>query len=299
MKFLISGSTGFVGSKLVSYLRNQGHEIYHLVTKSKKLNNEILWDPETGYIENEKIPSVDIVINLAGENISQNRWSDKVKDRILNSRLKSTKLIIAALSDKAITPQLWINASAIGYYGSTYEHLNTEEDQPGNQFLSDVCKSWEEEAFKAKSICKRVVILRFGVVLGKEGGVLKKLIPIFNLCAGGKLGNGKQYFAWISLDDLISIINHVINSNLDGIYNAVSPDVITNETFTKALGDALEKPSIMRIPSIVLRIKYGQMAKETMLQSCKASSQKLIQTGFEFKHKNIFLFLKNELNAGK
>lgn len=297
MKILIAGSTGFVGTNLVIDLEKQNHEVFHLVTTPKGLNNEILWNPDSGFIEKDKIPHIDVVINLAGYNISKTRWSSKIKHRILNSRVKSTKLLLLTLQEFSIRPTLWINASAVGYYGGTGDYLNVENDSPGNDFLSKVCVEWELEANNAKSICERVVILRFGVILDKRGGVLNKLLPIFRFCAGGKLGNGKQYFSWVSLKDVISVINHAINSKISGVYNVVSPEVITNEGFTDALGEALKKPTITRVPAIVLKLKYGQMAKETMLQSCKASPDKIIDTGFEFKNPNIFLFLKKQFQS--
>lgn len=297
MKILISGSTGFVGSNLVKDLEKQNYEVFQLVTSPRGLKNEILWDLDSGFIDKDKIPSIDVVINLAGYNISKTRWSKEIKNTILNSRIKSTKLILSTLQDLSIKPALWINASAIGYYGNTENYLNIESDQHGKDFLSNVCVEWESEANKAQSICERTVILRFGVILEKSGGILKKLLPIFRLCAGGKLGNGRQYFSWVSLSDVIAIINHAITSNMNGVYNVVSPEVITNEVFTIALGEALNKPAITRVPSFALKLKYGQMAKETMLQSCKASSEKLINAGYKFKNPNIFVFLKNEFSS--
>jgi hypothetical protein len=298
MKILISGSTGFVGSRLVPFLEKKGHEVFHLVFKNQGLNNEILWNPELAFIEKNKIPTdLNAVINLAGENISEGKWTQDKKLRILNSRINSTKLIVDTIKEMNINPEIWINASASGFYGNTKKHLNTEEDSFGDAYLSEVCRKWEAEAFKAQDIFKRVIILRFGVILDKQGGALKKMLPVFKLGLGGKLGCGRQYFPWVALDEVVEIINFALNKDISGIFNTTSPPIITNQQFTKALSIALKRPAVLLVPEVALKLLFGQMAEETMLMSTRVSSGKLVNAGYKFKYSDITEFLIGSFNA--
>ncbi len=297
MKILISGSTGFVGSRLIPFLESKEHEIFHLVLNQSGLKNQILWNPQENFIEKNKIPSdIDAVINLAGENISEGKWTKDKKTRILTSRINSTKLLIDTLKEMNINTEVWINASASGFYGNTKERLNTEESPAGKSFLSQVCQKWEGEAFKAKDIFKRVVILRFGVILEKQGGALKKMLPVFQTGLGGKLGSGKQYFPWVALDDVVEIMDFSLNTDISGIFNTTSPDIITNQQFTKDLSLGVKRPAILTVPAFALKLIFGQMAEETMLMSTKVSSDKLIKTGYKFKYPDISEFLNQNLN---
>lgn len=300
MKIIISGATGFIGTKLAAFLEQQGYNVFRLVLKNTGLKNEILWNPQAGYIELEKIPKdTYAVVNLAGENISQGRWSDNKKKKILESRVKSTELLADSIKKTCVKPEVWINASASGFYGNTKEKLNIETDKPGNAFLSRVCEDWEAKVFEFKEIFNRVIILRFGVALDKEGGALKKMLPVFKSGLGGKLGSGKQYFPWISLEDIIYIINFSLHEDVSGVFNATSPDIITNETFTKALSKALGKPALLPVPTFGLKLVFGQMAEEVLLMSSKVSSKKLTEAGYEFKHKNIYEFLFSNFTQTK
>jgi len=293
MKILISGSTGFVGSRLVPFLEKHGHEVFHLVFKNQGLKNEVLWNPESGFIEKNKIPTdINAVINLAGENISEGKWTENKKQRILSSRINSTKLIVNTIKEMNINPEVWINASASGFYGNTKEHLNIEESPVGNSFLSEVCQKWETEAFKAHGIFNRVVILRFGVILDKQGGALKKMLPVFESGFGGKLGSGNQYFPWVVLDDVVEIMNFALTNKISGVFNTVSPDIITNQQFTKALSKALKRPAVFPVPAFVLKLMFGQMAEEILLMSTKVSSEKLVKAGYKFKYPDISEFFK-------
>ena len=297
MKILISGSTGFVGSALVPFLEQSGHDVFHLVFNDRGLKNEVLWNPNLGLIEKNKIPEdINAVINLAGENIAEGTWTQEKKQGILNSRINSTKLIVDTLKDMDVHPDVWINASASGMYGNTGDHLNTEEDSEGDAFLSEVCKKWEAEALKVRDIFKRVIILRFGVILDRKGGALKKMLPVFEFGLGGVLGSGNQYLPWVALDDVVEIINFALRTDISGVFNTTSPDIVTNRQFTEALSKALKKPAILTVPELALKIIFGQMAVETLLMSTKVSSEKLLKAGYKFKYPDINEFFKDKFN---
>jgi len=296
MKILISGSTGFLGTPLVKILENEGHTVFHLVIKPAGLDREILWDASKNFIEKEKIPrDIDAVINLAGENISEGRWTKAKKKRILESRVISTKFLTDVLNELEIAPKVWINPSAAGYYGNRSDFENIESSPAGAAFLSEVCRQWEYETFNNKQNFKRVVVLRFGVILDKSGGALKKMLPVFERGLGGNLGNGRQYFPCIALPDVIGIIVFALKANLSGVYNTSAPDMLTNADFTKKLADALGKNTFFPVPAFVLKLLFGKMADETLLMSTKISPEKIIKAGYKFKYPDIGLFLKENL----
>lgn len=297
MKILITGSTGFVGSHLVPFLESQGHEIFHLVSRNADTKNKIHWNIDSGSIETEKITEVDAVINLVGENIASGKWTKDKKQKIYDSRINGTNLLVSALKNLNIIPKVWINASAVGYYGNTGDKINFEDSPNGSGFLAKVCKDWETAAFSIASDDTRVVILRFGVILNKSGGLLSQIIPIFKTGFSGNLGNGKQYFSWVALDDVINIINFALNSNISGVFNTTSPDAVTNAEFTKAFSKALNKLAILPSPSILLKLVYGEMADALLLSSTRTTSEKLQNAGYEFKHPNLKEFLMKEFQT--
>jgi len=296
MKILISGSTGFIGSNLVKFLESKGHEIFHLVLDNADSQNKILWNIDNNFIDTKRLDNIDVLINLAGENIATGRWTKSKKERIYNSRVNGTKLLADALIKSNKQPKLWINASAIGYYGDTADKLNKEDSPNGTDFLAKVCQDWENAALTMASEQTRVVILRFGVVLNKAGGMISQILSIFNAGIGGVLGNGKQYFPWVALEDLLNIINFAIDTDISGVYNATSPNIITNGQFTQALATALKKHVFIPVPSFALKILYGEMAQTVLLSSTKASPDKLIEAGYKFKHTDIKKFLFEEFN---
>lgn len=295
MKILISGATGFIGSHLIPFLENKGHEIYSLVLGNDSSEDKIKWNPLKGSIDRDKIPQIDAVINLAGANIASGRWTRKKKQLIKDSRLISTKVLVDTLKALDIKPKVWINASAVGIYGHRGVYDNKEDDKPSDDFLAKVCAEWEKEAFNAQEICQRVVALRFGMVLDKSGGALAKMLPVFKLGIGGKLGSGQQYYSWVALEDLLNIINFSLENEISGIYNATSPHVPTNAEFTDAISQALAKPAVIPVPALPLRIAYGEMADAVLLSSTKASSNKLKEAGYDFKYVNIYDFMRENL----
>lgn len=285
MKILITGATGFVGTPLAKSLRIQGHEVF-----------EYSWNLEKNRAAPINHKNIDAVINLAGENIATGKWTKAKKDRIYTSRVNGTYLLINNLIRQDITPGIWINASAVGYYGDTGDKLNTEDSPSGADFLAKVCKDWELAAFSMHSPKTRVVALRFGVILGKSGGMLAKILPIFKAGLGGPLGNGDQFLSWIALEDVISVIEFTLNNQeLHGAFNATSPDVVTNARFTKSLGKALNKPAILPVPAFALKLVYGEMAEALLLSSIRTCPEKLVNAGYKFKNRNLNEFLLNEL----
>lgn len=299
MKIVISGSTGFIGSSLVQSLKAAGHEVYSLVrTKKADDPKNIYWNPETGEIEAGKLEGIDIVINLAGENISSGRWTDAKKKRIRNSRIKGTRLLCETLAGLSRRPQLLINTSAIGFYGSRGEELLTEKSLSGKGFLVEVCQEWEAATTAAEKAGVRVVKPRFGIVLSKEGGVLGKMLTPFKLGLGGVLGSGEQYMSWIALDDLIAVLQFIIaNKEITGPINAVAPYPVTNRAFTKTLGTVLQRPTILPVPAPIIRLLLGEMGQDLLLASTRVTPDALLKSGFTFQHPELKEALEASLRS--
>jgi uncharacterized protein (TIGR01777 family) len=234
------------------------------------------------------VENFQVVIHLAGENISSGRWSKNQKNKILSSRINSTRLLTDKIREIGNPPEVFICASAIGYYGDRGTEVLTENSEPGEGFLADVVKKWEQIASSIQNLGHRTVFLRTGVVLSKHGGALKKTLLPFKLGLGAILGSGQQYVSWISLSDLIHIINYIIqNKTISGAINAVSPQPITNRQYSKALGKALARPVILKTPSILLKIVLGEMANALLLSSSRVLPEKLTNSGYQFIHPTI------------
>jgi uncharacterized protein (TIGR01777 family) len=289
MKLLITGGSGLIGSHLSSFLEQEGYEVYNLVrNKHRTDNSHFFWDPEKGILENQAVDNFQVIIHLAGENISSGRWSQNQKDKILRSRIDSTRLLTDKIKEISNPPRVFICASAIGYYGDRGTEVLTENSEPGEGFLADVVKNWEKIASSIQNQGHRTVFLRTGVVLSKEGGALKKTLLPFKLGLGAILGNGQQYMSWISLPDLIHIIIFIIqNESLSGAINAVSPLPITNQEYSKALGKSLSRPVILKTPSFILKLALGEMADALLLSSSRVLPEKLTKSGYQFLHPTI------------
>lgn len=299
MKILLSGSSGLVGSALYDLLSSGGHEVFRLVRKNPKNEKEINWLPPEDknsafYLDPSKIEGFDAIVHLAGENIANKRWSKKQKEKIYNSRVLATRLLAETISSLKNPPEVFISASAIGFYGDREDNSMSEESEPGTDFLSETCRDWEE-ASKIRN-GTRVVNVRIGAVLDPKGGALAKMLPIFNLGAGGNLGNGKQWMSWIALDDLIAGIRHcLVNKDTSGPINLVAPNPVKNNEFTKTLAKVLGMPAIFPAPGFVLRIVLGEMADALLLSSTKVSSDKLVKSGFEFTYPDLEPALRHML----
>ena len=292
-KVFIAGGTGFIGNSIIPALLKEGYEVQVLVRnkeKAKKLPSscKVIWGNPAKSGEWQKyLKETDIAINLAGQNIFA-RWTKAYKKLILESRIKSTENIVSSLKKSA----LLINASAVGYYGDKGDTLVTEDSLPGDDFLAKTCIEWEKRALKAKEKGAKVIITRVGVVLGRTGGMLPKILPIFKLGLGGTLGKGNQWFPWIHIKDLVSAILFLIKKEKEGIYNFVSPNPVTNKEFTKTLGKVLKKPTLLPVPVFMMKLIFGELAN-IITCSIRAYPKNLLELGFKFKFETIEDALKD------
>lgn len=298
MKVLVTGSSGLIGSRLVPFLKENGHEVITLVRgRSTLLPDEMVWNPERGVISPERLEGIDAVVHLAGENIADSRWTSEKKKRILDSRVISTRLLCRALSSLKNPPRVLVSASATGYYGNRGDEVLTERSSRGKGFLADVCEKWEQATHEAGEKGIRVVNLRTGIVLSAAGGALKQMLPPFELGLGGTIGSGKQYMSWIAIDDLIRIIDFALHKEaLRGPVNAVSPNPVTNKVFTKTLAHLLHRPALMWIPAFMARWLFGEMADEMLLSSARVEPRVLQENGFSFLYPTLEQALRFILN---
>ncbi len=284
MKILITGSSGLIGSVLIESLASNGHEVVRLLRK-KFAKDSPVWDPENDVIDLADVRDIAAVVHLAGDNIAEGRWNDRKKGRIRNSRVRGTKLLAEFFAASEHKPRIIVSASAVGVYGDRGEELVDETSEPGNGFLADVCQQWEGATASAVDAGIRVVNVRFGVVLSTAGGALKKMLLPFRMGLGGVIGGGKQYMSWVSIDDVVGMIQYVIgNDSMGGPVNLVSPHAVSNHEFTKTLGRVLHRPTIFPMPAFAARLAFGEMANELLLSSTRAVPKKLMNSGYKFRH---------------
>jgi len=292
MKLLVTGASGFIGTALCQRLVEQGHSLT-LFTRSSPPNANtaatrwLHWTPGTLRSWECEMDGIDGVINLTGEPIAARKWTNTQRRRIEKSRIDATHVLVEACAKAKQKPKFFINASAVGYYGPHGDEIITEEAPPGEDFLSLLCRDWEEEAIMAEQYGTRVVRLRTGIVLGPDGGALAKMITPYRFFLGGPLGSGKQWMSWIHLEDQVRLILHVIgNPQASGAINATAPNPVQNEEFSRALGKALKRPSWFGVPAFVLRMKLGAMADMLLTgqRVVPAAAQKL---GFEFRYPDL------------
>ncbi len=297
MKILIAGASGLIGKALVKRLEENKNLVFKLTRGTKPLqSHEIFWNPESIPTDPTPYEDMDVFVNLSGENIATGRWTASKKKKILESRVLATKTLCGIISKLKRPPSVLVNASAIGFYGDRGSEALTEESAPGNNFLSEVCKAWEA-AVKVDETKTRVVLLRTGAVLSKEGGALSSMLTPFKLGLGGKVGSGEQYFSFIAIDDLISIILFAIeNKAISGPINAVSPYPINNQCFTESLAKILHRPAFLPLPTFAARLIFGQMADELLLSSAKVYPKRLMDAGFKFRYPYIKDALVHTLN---
>jgi len=299
MKILVTGSTGLVGSALVPRLLSDGHQVYRMVRRaSVSAANEVFWNPSLGVLDPASLEGFDAVVHLAGESIAAGRWTPEIKQRIADSRLRGTKLLVDGLLCTTSPPKVLVSASALGYYGDRGDELLREESSPGRGFLPDLCRRWEEagRAAAAKSI--RVVTPRIGLVLSRNGGALPRMLLPFRLGLGGRIGSGKQYMSWISLDDLTGAILRMIRDPaLSGAVNAVSPQPVTNREFTRALARALSRIALFPLPAFVAIMALGEMADALLLASARVEPARLKAAGYRFLHPQLDEALGHILRA--
>lgn len=282
---VIAGASGTIGTALEKYLLEKGNSVKRLVRRGELNDSEIFWDPKNNKLDPKRLTGIDAIVNLAGVGIGDKKWSQKRMDQILQSRIKATELLSETLSGLKSDngPAVLINASAIGYYGSTGTTRITEETKQGEGFLALVCSEWERSTREAEKAGIRVAHARTGVVLSSSGGLLKRLLPLFKLGIGGQIGSGKQMMSWISLRDEISAISWMLEKEIEGAVNLVSPEPASNLEFTKTLGSLLKRPTILKVPTAALNLLYGkQLVEELMLSSQSVFPKKLLDNNFSF-----------------
>lgn len=288
MRILVTGAGGLVGRELLESLKTGGHQPFAAVRGREAGEGEIAWDPAEGFADPSLLEGFDALVHLAGENIASGRWSEAKKRRIRESRTIPTGKLAAALAKLERKPQVFVCASAVGYYGSRGDEILTEDSAPGDDFLADVCREWEEAARPAAEAGVRVVNLRFGVILSSRGGALRKMLLPFKLGAGGRVGPGSQAMSWISLDDAVGAIRHAIaTGSLEGPVNAVSPNPVANAEFSGTLGRVLRRPAILPLPAFAARLLFGEMADALLLSSQRAIPSKLLDSGYRFAHPDL------------
>ncbi|GDX22776.1 epimerase [Actinomycetes bacterium] len=281
-RIAITGASGLIGAALVGLLKSEGHTVQKLVRRPVVSPDEVTWDPEAGTVDLAPLEGVNAIIHLAGAGVSDKRWSSKYRATILNSRLLGTTAIANAAA--TLKPEVFISASAIGWYGETGNRAVTENDRGGDDFLAAVCREWEAAADLAGDV--RTVKIRTGLVLDPTGGALGKMLPLFRFGLGGKLGNGKQWWSWITLHDQLRAIRFLLENKIEGPVNLTSPNPATNQEFTAALARAMHRPALFPAPAIALKIAMGGFSTE-VLGSKKILPEKLLAAGFNFDYPHL------------
>jgi uncharacterized protein len=285
MRVVVAGSSGLLGTNLVPALRHAGHEVIRLVRRPPAAPDERGWNPAEGQLDSDALTGADAVVNLCGAGIGDKRWSPQRKQVLLDSRTRPTCVLARAIAERSIP--LLINASAVGYYGHTGDDVVTEVTPAGSGFLADLCRQWESATGPATEAGARVVLLRTGLVLAPSGGLLGQLTPLFRFLLGGRLGDGKQYMPWISLDDVLVAVRFLLeHAEISGPVNLTGPVPVTNTEFTAELGKALRRPAPWTVPPFALRVALGEFADEA-LHGQRAMPAVLKEHGFPFQHPSI------------
>jgi hypothetical protein len=288
MKVAITGSTGLVGTPLVAALQKRGDQTLSLVRRVPRRDEELEWDPTRGVAQPERLGALDACVHLAGENIAARRWSPEQKERIRRSRTEGTARLVEALLRAPARPQVFVSASAIGFYGSTGDQEVDESSQPGKGFLPEVCQAWEAAAAPLREAGVRVVHVRFGVILARHGGALGRMLTPFRLGLGGKVGSGAQWMSWIALSDAVGVLLHALDTpGLSGPVNAVAPEPLTNTEFTRALGRALKRPTVFPLPAFAARLAFGELADDLLLASARVRPAVLQRSGYRYQDPGI------------
>ena len=294
MKIAVSGASGLIGSALLPTLRADGHEVVRLVRRDPAAGDEVQWDPTAGVLDRGRLGAVDAIVNLSGENIGQ-RWTASRRRAILESRIGTTALLARTAAELDPRPSVMVSASAIGVYPDRGDEILTEESETGTGFQADVVRAWEAAADPAREAGLRVVSLRQSPVLAKYGGALERMLLPFKLGIGGRLGSGKQWFSWVEIGDLTAAYSHVLSKDVDGVLNASSPNPVTNEQFTQALGKALRRPTVFRVPGFAISTLFGEMGEEMLLEGRRILPARLLDSGFEFSAPTIDVALERVL----
>ena len=296
MRILITGASGLIGTALQKSFEEKGYEMLLASRSEPKSERDIQWNADAGFADEDllRLEGLDAVIHLAGESISALRWTDEKKKAIRDSRVHGTRTMIEAFARLEKKPKVFISASAIGFYGDRGDEEMTETSSVGDTFLSEVSKEWESESRRAEDMGIRTVLLRNGIVLSKDGGALATMMTPFKLGVGGVVGSGKQWMSWVSLDDAVGIVNYALeNENLRGAVNVVSPNPVTNEEFTKTLGEVLYRPTFLPLPEFAVNLVFGEMGDALLIDSTRVVPKRLLDSGFKFRYPEIKSALEN------
>ena len=296
-QIIITGASGLVGRRLSRELQEAGAQVIAAVRRPVQDSaREIHWQPDAGRIDTARIEGVDAVVHLAGENIAGGRWTEAFKQKIRESRLRGTRLVAEAIAGCRAKPQVFVCASAIGYYGDRGDETLSEASAPGSDFLAEVCREWEAACQPARDAGVRVVNVRIGVVLSPEGGALKQMLTPFKLGVGGKVGSGQQYMSWVAIDDVAGAIRFLVaKPQATGPVNVVAPRAVKNVEFTKTLGRVLKRPTIVPAPAFALRLAFGEMADALLLSSTRVVPQALTAAGYQFRQPELAAALRHLL----
>jgi len=296
MRILISGASGLIGSALVPYLEGAGHTLTRLVRRPQRGPRERTWDPAVGVLDPAVLESVDAVINLSGEDLATGRWTAARKRSLWDSRVHSTNLLASAIALATPKPQVMINSSGVGFYGDRGDDVLTEDGAPGTGFLPRLAQAWEAAADPARAAGTRVVAMRMGVVLAAHGGALAKMLVPFRYGAGGRFGNGRAWWTWIALEDVLAATSFALeNPALVGPVNLVAPEPLRNVDFVRALGRVLHRPALVPAPAFALRALLGEMADAALLASTRAVPRRLLDAGFRHRFPEIEDALRDAL----
>ena len=296
MRILITGASGLIGTALQKSFEEKGYEMLLASRSEPKSERDIQWNADAGFADEDllRLEGLDAVIHLAGESISALRWTDEKKKAIRDSRVHGTRTMIEAFARLEKKPKVFISASAVGFYGDRGDEEMTETSSVGDTFLSEVSKEWESESRRAEDMGIRTVLLRNGIVLSKDGGALATMMTPFKLGVGGVVGSGKQWMSWVSLDDAVGIVDYALeNENLRGAVNVVSPNPVTNEEFTKTLGEVLYRPTFLPLPEFAVNLVFGEMGDALLIDSTRVVPKRLLDSGFKFRYPEIKSALEN------
>ncbi|MFC3576465.1 TIGR01777 family oxidoreductase [Streptomyces yaanensis] len=286
-RIAVAGASGLIGSALVRSLVADGHEVVRLVRRGARSEDEVCWDPEGQYVDTAGLAGCDAVVNLAGAGVGDRRWTDAYKKTLRDSRVLGTEALAQAVASLPEPPRVFVSGSAIGYYGDTGDRAVDEEAPPGDGFLPSLCVEWEEAAAAARAAGVRTVFVRTGLVVARGGGAWGRLFPLFQAGLGGRMGDGRQYWSYISLYDEVAAIRHLISTEgLSGPFNLTAPEPLTNSEITAAMGRVLHRPTLFSVPAPVLRAALGEMAGD-VLGSARVLPTRLVESGFSFTFPDI------------
>ena len=296
MKVVVSGASGLIGSALVPALEAAGHEVVRLVRREARGPSEVAWDPAAGTIDAAGLAGVDAAVNLSGANLNR-RWTAARKREIRDSRVSSTSLLARTLAEIEPRPTVFVSTGGCGIYGDRGDEILTEESELGSGFLADVGRAWEAAAEPARAAGLRVVNFRQGIVLTRDGGALRQMLLPFKLGVGGRVASGRQWWTWVSLDDLVAAYLFVLEGELAGPVNLASPNPATSAVFAKALGRALHRPTVLPVPAFTIKVLFGERGEAVVLEGQRTLPARLLDAGFTFAFPEIDAALEHALAA--